>query len=289
MSSIAVNGETKRTILSGRSGFRCLCLVPRNFCPVPHNEALRSAVITAYRQTLMERYSEDFVRRVPGLEAQANGISDETIRALREFFLEHLYPTPQTRRKLDDAFDRMKDVITSPRRMFALLGTAGRSLFKLGSMIPSAISAGMHTLEAVHEIRKLEGLMVGRAEAGGISAESVLEPDTFADLVRALPEKEIVHFRKEMNKLFKHLSNLKLLDATIEILEDSRERMKQRADLFTEAELAGISLGLEVMRSGVALFRSLTPDQVDAVHSGVNAIEVRWYESLTGQLSPDLT
>lgn len=242
-------------------------------------ELLR-AVIAAYRGSLEERYAVPFVRAIPELADRADLLTDEMIADVRAFFLEHLYPPPETRHIMDDAFDRMKDVLTSPRRLFALLGTAGRSLFRLGSMIPSAISAGLHTLEAVHEIRKLEGLLADRAHSQGITPDQFTQAGVLSGLVRALPPKDVVRFRGEMNKLFKHLSNIKLLDATIDILNDSRARMKERSDLFREEELNGLGFGLRILESGVALYRRLTPEQIETMHMGVNLIEEKWYDQI---------
>ncbi len=246
----------------------------------------KAAVIAAYRRSLERRYQIASVRAIPQLAEHGALLSDELIARVRDFFLLHLYPPAETRQVLDDAFDRMKDVMTSPRRMFALLGTAGRSLFRLGSMIPSAISAGLHTLEAVAEIRKLEGTLAARAERDGIAPGRIGEDPVFAELVRSLPEKEVVRFRAEMNKLFRHLSNIRLLEATIDILRDSRDRMQERGDLFTEAELSGISLGIDVMEAGVALYREVSPEQIDALHAGVNLIEEHWYDQMVGRVAP---
>lgn len=244
---------------------------------------LRRAVIGAYRSSLEERYEIAFVRSIPELARDAEHLTDPMIRSVRAFFLEHLYPPADQRLILDDAFDRLKDVLTSPRRLFALLGTAGRSLFRLGTMIPSAMSAGLHTLEAVHEIRKLEGLLVAAAEREEIPPASLAEPHVLNALVRTLPEREVVGFRKEMNKLFKHLSNIKLLDATIDILNDSRERMEERSDLFKPEERAGLNVGLSILGAGVELYRTLTPEQIDLMHRGVNVIEEQWYEQAMGR------
>ena len=244
---------------------------------------LRRAVISAYRTSLEERYAVAHVRKIPELAGELSLLTDEMITGVRTFFLVHLYPPADQRSILDDAFDRMRDVLTSPRRILALLGTAGRSLFRLGSMIPSAMSAGLHTLEAVREIRKLETLLAERARREGITAEGMGGPGVLAQLVRTLPEKDVVRFRAEMNKLFKHLSNLKLLDATIDILNDSRARMEERRDLFSQEELDGLGLGLGILNSGVALYRSLSPEQVGIMHFGVNLIEERWYDEIMGR------
>jgi hypothetical protein len=241
-------------------------------------QELKDAVILAYRKTLLERYQLDFLRQIPGLKLEA--INADLIHRMRSFFLEYLYPEPEKRRILDAAFDRLRDVMSSPRKIVALLGTAGRSLFKLGSLIPAAMSAGLRTLEAVSDIRKLEGLITAGAQELSYKPAEIQQEAIFRQLIWRIPEKEIARFRRELNHLFVHLSNTELLTTTIEIMEDARNRMQEKSDLFSSAELSGVTHGLSIMHGGVDLFKELSVDQVKEVHEGINAIELFWYERI---------
>jgi len=241
-------------------------------------EPLRAAVIRAYRQSLLERYDLDYMRTIPGLSLDA--IDESTVYQLRAFFLNHLYPEAEERTALDAAFAELKNVIASPRKLFALIGTAGRSLFKLGTLIPSALSAGLHTAEAVVDIRKLESRLTQEGLKLEWSVAQIQDPEMFKDLVRRIPRREIERFRKELNKLFVDLANRELLSTTLAIMQDARNRMAERSDLFSAAELAGIDHGLGIMKAGLALFNQLSDEQIQAVHQGVNAIELYWYDAL---------
>ncbi|MBE7439654.1 MAG: hypothetical protein HS115_14455 [Spirochaetales bacterium] len=241
-------------------------------------ESLRAAVIQAYRQSLLERYDLAYLEKIPGLQLAA--IEEATVYQLRAFFLNHLYPEASERAALDGAFAELKNVIASPRKLLALIGTAGRSLFKLGTLIPSALSAGLHTAEAVVDIRKLENRLTEEARKLGWTVAQVQDTDLFKELVRRIPRREIERFRKELNKLFLDLANRELLRTTLGIMEDARNRMAERTDLFSASELAGIDHGLGIMKAGLDLFNQLSDEQIQAVHQGVNAIELHWYDAL---------
>lgn len=240
------------------------------------NDRLKAAVIEAYRGELSRRYSEANVRRFPELET----IPVEVIGRLRDFFLQYIYPTPESRGMRDSSFDEMGNVLKSPRKLWPLFGTAVSSLWKLGGHIGAAIQAGLRTLEAYIESKRLERAMIEIALKENVAPEDFRKPETVAHTVRMIPKKKVVRFQKDMLLLFESLANVELLESSLGILKDSRKIMAGRPQTYNERELAGLDFGLELLTGGYELFRSLSPEEVRVVLRGIDLIEKDWYQNI---------
>ncbi len=237
---------------------------------------LKAAVIEAYRGELGRRYSEENVRRFPELA----GIPVDTVVRLREFFLQYIYPSPESRGMRDSSFDEMGNVLKSPRKLWPLFGTAISSLWKLGGHIGAAIQAGLRTLEAYIESKRLEQTMIDIALDQGLAPEAFRDDATVARTVRLIPKKKVVRFQKDMILLFESLANVDLLENSLGILRDSRAIMAARPKTYNARELAGLDFGLELLTGGYDLFRSLSADEVALVLKGIDRIEKDWYETI---------
>jgi hypothetical protein len=245
----------------------------------PKNATLKRAIIDTYREQLRLRYLVDNVRRFE----QFNPISDKKIDALRDFFLKCIYPPSDDRARLDDAFDRMGDIIRSPRRLLPLMSMAFKTVWKLGTRFPSAVSAGAHTLEAYLETRKLEAKLLEYAQKKKLTPEQIGEHEWVIRMVAYVPEGEIVKFRTEVLKLFQHLADIELLAATVDIMANSKALMESRPDLYDEQELEGFGLGYEVLRRGLQLFQTMKESEFPAVIQGIEAVEIDWYDRVKAE------
>lgn len=244
---------------------------------------LRRALIDAYRAELRKRYQLKNVRRFDEFDE----LSDEKVKALRDFFLEHIYPPSKKRELLDDAFDHMGSVITSPRRLKPLMGAVFKSLWTIARMFPSAVKTGVNTLEAYLETRRLEKLMLEYAEEHDYTPEDMKDHDNIVAMVAGLPDGEVMKFLNEVIRLFKSLSNVKLLAAARDIMERSIEVMESRTDIYEENEIAGLQLGYEIISGGVELFSQLEPDEFPLVIKGIETVELDWYERIMEEAAGD--
>lgn len=245
----------------------------------PKDIHLKHAVIDIYREELRKRYLVENCRRFKEFKP----ISDAKIDALREYFFECIYPSSESRDRLDAAFDRMGEIIRSPRRLMPLMTMAFRSVWKLGVMFPSAVAAGKHTLEAYLETRKIEATLMDYARENKLKPEDIAQRPIMVQMVAHLPEEEFLLFRSEVLKLFEHLSNVKLLEATVEIMNNSKELMESRPDIYHEEELAGFSLGHEILKRGLALFKTLKPSEFPAIIRGIEVVEIDWYDRVKAE------
>lgn len=237
---------------------------------------LRRALIDAYRVELRKRYQLKNIRRFE----EFDDLSDDKIKALRNFFLEHIYPPSKKRELLDDSFDHMGSVITSPRRLKPLMGAVFKSLWTIATMFPAAVKTGVNTLEAYLETRRLEKLMLEYAEEHGYAPEDLSEHEHIVAMVAGLPDGEVMKFLREVIRLFKSLSNVKLLAAARDIMERSIEVMESRPDIYEEHEVAGLQLGHAIIAGGVELFSQLEPEEFPLIIKGIETVELDWYERI---------
>lgn len=240
---------------------------------------VRSAVIAAYRDHLSRRYTPQNVHR---FEILAD-FPSQRIDEVRDFFLARMYPEADRRLKLDLAFDKLGSVLKSPRKMMPLAGTAISSVFKLGTLIPAALRAGLATFEGYIEIQRLESIMIKEAESRGI--EDLSDEKAFAGIIAKIPDRDVQRFRRELTRLFKSLANIPLLETTLEIMGNSIRIISARPDVYTQEELEGIQIGYELLAGGLELFRSLSPEETQLVLVGVDRIEMDWIERMRAQAS----
>jgi hypothetical protein len=236
-------------------------------------EALARTVIEFYRRELEARYQLENVRRFP----EFNPISDARIERLREYFMQRIYPPPEQRKKLDDAFDHLNELLRSPHRLGPLVTTALRSLWRLGHRLPAAVQAGRSTVDAYRETRKLEACLIENAVRMGLRPKDSSDRTKMLQLIAGVPEKDVLRLIRDIVNLFRSLSNVALLETTVDIMKQSKAVMERHPDLYTENERAGLQLGLDIVSGGLALFRDMKPEEFDGVLRGIEAVETDWF------------
>ncbi|GMV91345.1 MAG: hypothetical protein AMXMBFR82_11230 [Candidatus Hydrogenedentota bacterium] len=240
------------------------------------NPELKHAVVDAYREELGYRYRLDNVRRFGVLDP----IADKTIDDLRNFLLEYVYPSSGERDKLDDAFDRVREISRSPRRMAPLMKSAFKTMWKLGVSFPAAMATGHHALEACLEARKLEKRMLDFAEQEGLTVEAIADREVAVRVFSSVSESEVVRLREGVLKLLEAMSNIKLLSAAVDIIENARKVADSRPDLYEERERAGFSVASETLRRGLELSRQLRPSDIPVIIEGIAVVEIDWYDRI---------
>lgn len=238
-----------------------------------HHDLWR-AVVAFYRDEIERRYQLENVRR---FEEFAE-VTDGQAVALREFFLEHIYPPIQGREKLDTALERLRDVLRSPKRMAPFMKVGLSSMWKLGASLPGAVKAGLRVLDTYHEARNLENTMVRTAVEQGLRPEDAADRGKMIGIIVDVPESDVMRLVEDIMALFHVLSNTKMLDTAVDFLGTCREIMKGKPDLYDETDVAGIGLGRAVVEGGLALFRRIDPEVFPVMISGIERVELDWYE-----------
>jgi hypothetical protein len=239
-------------------------------------DELRNVVLNFYREELRRRYEIRNVRRFKPFD----GVSDEQIAGLRDFFLDQIYPSPAKRQQLDDAFDRLGEMLRSPSRMRPLMGAALSSMWKLGHRLPAAVSAGKSTIDAYSKTRQLEQLMIEEAERQFLEPDESKNQHRMHMLIRNVPEEVVVQLIEDILSLFHALSNVEMLKVAASFMEQCVKVMEKRPDLYSDEDRNGIAYGLRLLRGGIALFMDMPPEHFPKIIEGIKMVEMDWYESV---------
>ncbi|MBI2423271.1 MAG: hypothetical protein HYV27_10610 [Candidatus Hydrogenedentes bacterium] len=239
------------------------------------SKEIQRKIIEFYRSELKRRYQLKNVRRFSDFDP----IPDEQIAALREYFLQRIYPPIKEREALDHAIDRLGIVLTSPRHLRPLMSIALKTIWRLGIKLPSAISAGTATVDAYRETRKLEGLLFESAARLKIAAGDVVGRETMIRLITEVPAKDVERLIHDILKLFHALSNTEMLRVAVELMNQFIAAMKHHPALFTDEDAEGVALGKEVVEGGLALFVHIEPSHFPGIIKGIEAIEFDWYQT----------
>ncbi len=238
--------------------------------------ALEHAVVEFYREEIRLRYQLDNIRRFEPFE----DITDEHLNGLRDFFVDSIYPAAEKRQGIDDAFEHLHALLRSPRRLKPLMTMALASMWRLGTQLPAAVSAGLTTVDALRETRKLEAKMMDVAEGLGLSPAEARKRDAMVQIIANVPEKVVLHLIYDVLHLFRALSNVKMLGAMLEIMERSVTVMDKRQDVYRDDERKGVALGMEIVHGGHALFNRLQPDEFPKIIKGVELVELDWFDRI---------
>lgn len=243
-----------------------------------HDLALKKAVIDVYRDELRKRYELESIRKY----TVADTIPDPTLVALRHFFLEHIYPAPKSRERLDLACDRVGQIFRSPRRLMPLLGLAFGSLWRLGLMIPQAAKVTATTLESFLETRRLENDLSEYALKRGFQPKDLKRIECIAEMVAKIPEREMIRFRNDVLRLFRSLGNARLIEAGVAIMTRAIDMMESRGDTYDEMDVDGFRLGKQLLEGSLELFHILREGEADLIVDVIEEIEIDWYERMKG-------
>lgn len=242
-------------------------------------QKLYDGILEFYRSELRRRYQLENVRRFTDFDE----ISDRHVEALREYFLGHIYPPVAQRHKLDKAFEHLGLVLRSPRRLRPLITAAITSAFRMGPRLPSAVSAGLATIDAYREARKLEGLLFQNALDLEISAGDLKKRTRMIHLITAVPQEDVLRLVHDLMKLFHGLSNVKMLQTAVHFMEICRDVVEGRPDLYTDEDHDGFALGRAVIQGGLDLFLELKDDDFPRIIRGIEAVELDWYKTVKAE------
>jgi hypothetical protein len=237
------------------------------------NVELKHAVLRFYREELCSRYQLENVRRFNDFKK----VSDTQIVALRDFFMERIYPEPEERDQLDAAFDQLGHMLRSPMRMQPLVGAALASLWRMGHRIPSAIGAGRATIDAYLKTRILESEMMEEAKRLKFKEKDFAQREQMIRLIKAVPEEQVMQLIKDILSLFHALSNVEMLQVAAQFMRECKKVMENRHDLYSDADREGVALGLGLLEQGLALFLSVKKEEFPAIIEGINQLELDWY------------
>ena len=241
-----------------------------------HNEELERRVIAFYRDELLQRYA---IAKLRDFE-QFDGIPDVHLNALRDFFLEDVYPPFGKREELDDAFHHLSTLLRSPRRLRPLLRVTLSSAWHLGNRFPAVIAAGRHTVAAFEKTRGLEDKLIAAAHDLNQKRKLDNTRNDMALVLAQVPEETVLDLVDNVVHLLTSLSDVGTLESMVQIIERCLRVMESKPQVYKEHERRGAALGLSIVRNGLALFERLDPEVFPEVIEGIRRVELDWYRGL---------
>ncbi|MCW3124909.1 MAG: hypothetical protein JWO03_567 [Bacteroidetes bacterium] len=238
---------------------------------------LKYHLINKYRELISHRY--DTVIR--NIDKAPVALKPAVAKDIKDFFLEHVYPEPAERRKLDAAFAELEKFVTTPSLVWGLIGSLPMAILQFGAHLPSAIKAGMKSLEAYTSAIGFESSMLQAAIDKGYTIP--LTDEQFIDCLKNIPREKLENFITEASVLFTVISNTTLLSKTILIMEDVIKRMKSKPNLYNEDQISAIRMGLDLMQKGYELLSPYDDETKHAIISFIATTEVNFIAEIHGK------
>lgn len=239
-------------------------------------DPLKEAIISFYRQELEDRYQLPNVRRFP----EFGSVSDERIDQLRAYFMQRIYPPVAERARLDFAIDHLGGVLRSPKRMRPLLGVAFTSVWRMGARLPAAVSAGLSTVDAYRESRKLENYLLSYALKRKLTLADTADRDKMVTLIAGVPPADVKRLIYDILGLFRALSNVAMLKTAVELMDLFIKTMQSKPAYFDAQDLNGVMLGREIVQGGLHLFEQTSPEHLAQIIAGIEKVELDWFDRI---------
>lgn len=231
-------------------------------------------IITAYRKSLVERYSPANISRFP----EFTGMKRETIDLLIQYFLELLYPEYEVRKELDNAFQALAAFTHSPTKLFGVMGNIAGAVFKFGKLLIPAMQAGINSLRSYVAANNFEKDLFMHAIPLIDKGTDISEEKVFMALVANIPQVEADKFRYQIVKLFEILSQKQLPEKALEVMQSVKHKMETKKNLYTDQEIEGIQMGCNIIEKGKFIFTELTDPEIALVLKGIDRIEEDFYQ-----------
>ena len=216
-------------------------------------ENVLKEIIIGYRNTISQRYQYQFIKDTYGLP---NSINEETVNQLRVYFLTYMYPTNEKRTELNEAFDSLDDFIKHPQKLLSLLLDAVKLIFKYGRHLPKILNAGLGAMKTYKAATNFENNLVTEAIKNGI--EAPYDSHKINTLIKLLSREEIEKFIESSITLFDILHDKELIKKIKEVIQHLINAMQKNTETYTESQIKGLEIGLEMITKGDALFNKLS-------------------------------
>ncbi len=237
-------------------------------------------IIIAYRELIDKQY--DYENLSQSYDIPESFGADQ-VNAFRDYFLEYIYPHPDQRKELNDAFSSLDNYIKQPEKLLRLLLDSASLVFKYGRSLPKILSAGIKALKSYRAASQFELRLVQEAKALSMSG-----PYSNADmrrLIASLPKAEMQAFINSTKQLFETIHDRALVKKIKNIVATLIEKMEKRPVIYSTAEIKGMSIGRDIISKGDSLFASLEPDHQKLLIEMVVNIQLDFLDDIYASVS----
>jgi len=206
-------------------------------------------IINKFRDMVGKRYDYNQLSERFDLPSSIN---EDIVNEIKTYFLESIYPVATKRKELEAAFAGLGTYVKSPRKIWGLLGNMSKAIFQFGRHFPTALKAGINGLDAFLGAQKFENEMVDQCHH--MEIRIMASDKDFEQAMASLPRKDVDDFIKDVEKLFRIMTNTTLISRTIMILDNVVGTMKKKSHIYPQSEIDGILLGRDILEKGYELF-----------------------------------
>ena len=220
-------------------------------------QEIHKEIIIGYRKVLSDRYTYANLLQVKNIPA---AFDEEKISAFRDYFLSYLYPAPERRAELDEAFDQLDAYIKNPSKLLSIIMDSASLIWKYGRHLPKILTAGLKTLKSFRAGNNFEESLIQAAQ--DLELSTPYSKSDIDAMISSLSPTEIEIFIQNNEVLFENLHDRDLVKKVEEIIVALIKKMKNRPQTYSAAEVRGLEIGYEIIFYGYALFDRLNePDQ----------------------------
>ena len=209
-------------------------------------------VIIAYRSLINSQYN--YQKLVTAYDIP-NSFTEADVNTFRDYFLEYIYPHPDQRKELNDAFSSLDNYIKQPEKLLRLILDSASLVFKYGRHLPKILSSGIKALKSYRAASAFELRLVKEAER--LNFQGPHSSEDLVQLVSMIPREEMEAFIDSTKQLFDTLHDRKLVEKIKAIVESLITKMKKRPEIYSAPEVNGLEIGRDIIVKGDELFQSL--------------------------------
>lgn len=225
-------------------------------------EKILKEIIEGYRNTISQRYQYQDINNKYEIP---ESITEETVNAIRSYFLNYVYPKYEKRAELNEAFQDLENYTKHPEKLLRVLVDSVRLIFSHGRHLPKILSSGLKAMNTFKAASNFENKLVDAAIKNKIGAPYNISK--INSLIKSLSRKEIQQFIDSSILLFEILHDQILFEKIKEVIQTLIDIMRKKQGTYTLNEIKGLEIGLEMLNEGNALFNQLTKeDQQKFVH-----------------------
>ena len=242
--------------------------------PLSDKEIL-DGVIIGFRNLINDRYQYNNIK---GKYDIPDSFDEERVARYRNFFLEQVYPHPEKRELLDAAFESLDNYLTHPEKLVRILFDSAAIVFRHGRSIPRGRGAGIKAYKSFRMATEVEAKRIRKAKSS-----NKLPPystDDVNSFITALRRKDIDEFIVNTKALLQLLYDRTLVKEIIQIIKELTARMKKSRNGYSDAEIGGLEIGLEMLTEGNMLFDQLSKEDQLRIFDIIIQIEVDVLEDL---------
>ena len=219
------------------------------------NQILQNVII-GYRKVVDDRYQ---YKKLKDRKGFPDSFTEQRVEKFKSYFLSNLYPPPEKRAALDEAFDSLDNYIKHPDKLMRVLIDSTSLIFKYGRHLPKILRAGLNALKSFRSASKFEGNLVEKAIAQNQNPPySIIQIE---DLIKTLSRKDIDEFMESSLTLFDTLHDRALVAKIKKIMDHLIKKMKKRPKVYSPPEIKGLEIGKEIIEKGDSLFEELSTEE----------------------------